>query len=187
MEKIRFLKKKKLVNIHVLLLTLWSRLQLFARKADEKCLTGCFLFGNPHNNFSPHKAPCHTWHIWTSPFASCPSLTTHNIAFSLDCGQASAYCDVWQSSDVSIWFRDSRRAHFTCETSHCIEENCSTTTGVEQQNLNWEKSELLQSTWWKCFLPPPKKCYSATMLVNHKVVWPKHSTPFTKCKTKLTA
>jgi len=30
----RFLKK--IVNIHVLLLTLWSRLQLFAQKTDEK-------------------------------------------------------------------------------------------------------------------------------------------------------
>jgi len=28
--------KKKLVNIHVLLLTLWSRLQLFAWRTDEK-------------------------------------------------------------------------------------------------------------------------------------------------------
>jgi len=65
-----------------------------------------------------------------------------------------------QSSDVSIWFWDSRRACFTCETSHCIEENCSATTWVKQQNLNWQKSELLQSIWWKCFLPLPKNRYS---------------------------
>jgi len=29
--------EKKLVNIHVLLLTLWSRFRVFARKTDEKC------------------------------------------------------------------------------------------------------------------------------------------------------
>jgi len=28
------------------------------------------------------------------PFASCPSLNTRDIAFSCDCGQASAYWDV---------------------------------------------------------------------------------------------
>jgi hypothetical protein len=46
----------KLVNIHVLSLTLWSRLQLFAQKVDEKCLISYFLCGSPQNNFGPHKA-----------------------------------------------------------------------------------------------------------------------------------
>jgi len=46
---------KKLVNIHVLLLTWWSRLQLFAWKTDEKCLVSYILCGNPQNNFGPHK------------------------------------------------------------------------------------------------------------------------------------
>ena len=66
-----------------------------------------------------------------------------------------------QSSDVIIWFQDGRRAQFTHETSRCIGENCSATTGVEQHNRKGEKSELLQNTWWKCFLPLPKNRYSA--------------------------
>ena len=35
--------KKKLVNIHVLLLTLWSRLQLFVRRTDEKMSYNLFF------------------------------------------------------------------------------------------------------------------------------------------------
>jgi len=28
------------------------------------CLISRFLCGNLQNNFGPHKAPRHTWHIW---------------------------------------------------------------------------------------------------------------------------
>ena len=42
---------KKLVNIHVLLLTLWSWLQLFARKADVKMSYKLFLCCNPQKKF----------------------------------------------------------------------------------------------------------------------------------------
>ena len=46
MEKIGFLKK--LVNI--LVLTLWSRLHLLARKTDQKMSYKFLLCGNPQNN-----------------------------------------------------------------------------------------------------------------------------------------
>jgi len=55
--------KKKLVHIHVLLLTLWSRLHLFGRRTDEKCLISLSLSGYPENKFGPHKAPRHISHI----------------------------------------------------------------------------------------------------------------------------
>jgi len=38
---------KKLVNVHVLLLILWSRLQLFVRRTDKKCLISWSLCDNP--------------------------------------------------------------------------------------------------------------------------------------------
>jgi hypothetical protein len=55
---------KKLVNILVLLLTLWSRFQLFACTVAQtkRWLISCFLCGNLQNNFSPYKAPRHTKH-----------------------------------------------------------------------------------------------------------------------------
>ena len=40
----------------------------------KRCLTSRFLCGNLQNNFSPHKAPRHTSHIWIPWFASRPSL-----------------------------------------------------------------------------------------------------------------
>jgi hypothetical protein len=60
----------------------------------RKDVISYFLCGNPQNNFGPHKAPRHTWHIWTSLFASRPSPNTCNIAVSCYCSQASAYCDM---------------------------------------------------------------------------------------------
>jgi len=88
-----------------------------------------------------------------------------------------------------IWFWESRRARvrFTHENSRCIEKNCNATTGVEQHNLIRQNSVFLQSTWWKCFVPLPKNHYSTACLLYNKVLWPKHSIPFTKCKTKLIA
>jgi len=159
--------------------------------------------GNTQNNFGPQKAPRLTWHIWTSQFASCPSLNITVRVMSLAEHHLSRHAPRWtspfasclslkyhrschaprwthatppfrgiaawpvlivtcvQSSDVSIWFWDTRRARFTRKTSRCIEENCSALSGVEQQILNCENSQLLHSTWWKCFLPLPKKLYSA--------------------------
>jgi len=116
----------------------------------KRCLTSYFLCGNPQNSFGPHKAPRHTWHIWTSLFASRPSLNTCNIAVSCYCGQRSAYCDVLHSSDVvRSWggLRTGMDGH-----GSLVQVNpgpCSM------------KSEFLQSTWWKCFLPLPKNHYSA--------------------------
>jgi hypothetical protein len=52
--------KKKVVNIHVLLLTLWLKLQQFAWRTNEKMSYKLFLGGNLQNNFDPHKAPHHT-------------------------------------------------------------------------------------------------------------------------------
>jgi hypothetical protein len=54
---------KKLVNIHVLLLILWSRLQLFVWRMDEKCLIRWSLCDNPENSFSQHKR---LWNVRTS-------------------------------------------------------------------------------------------------------------------------
>ena len=62
-EEVFLRKKKKLVNIHVLLLTLWSMLHLFGRRIDEKCLISLSLCGNPENKFGPHTAPRHISHI----------------------------------------------------------------------------------------------------------------------------
>jgi hypothetical protein len=105
----------------------------------KRCLISYFLCGNIQNNFGPHKALCHTWHIWTllriTPLAEHVTLPFHGIP-----ARPVITVTCVQSSDVSIWFWDSRRACFTCETSRCIEENCCAPTGVEQQNLNWEKS-----------------------------------------------
>jgi len=64
------------------------------RGRTKRCLIRCPLCGNPQNNFGPHEAPLNTWHIWTSLFASRPSLNTSDFAVSWDCRQASAYCDM---------------------------------------------------------------------------------------------
>ena len=60
----------------------------------NRYLTRWSLYGNLQNSFDQHKAPRHAWHIWVSPFASCPSLNTRDIAVLCYCGQVSAYCDV---------------------------------------------------------------------------------------------
>jgi hypothetical protein len=66
-------------------------------------------------------------------------------------------------------------------------ENCSTTfvwtakSKLREFGTLWW--ELLQNTWWKCFVLLPKNCKLAAC----KILWPKHSIPFTKCKTKLPA
>jgi len=44
------------------------------------CLISRFLCGNLQNNFGPHKAPRHTWHIWIARFASRHSLNTRDNA-----------------------------------------------------------------------------------------------------------
>jgi len=135
----------------------WGFICLHRRRA-KRCLITWFLCGNPQNSFGRYKAPCHTWHIWTtlfmSPLAEHVTLLFHGIA-----ARPVLIVMCVQSSDVSIWFWDSKWARFTWETSRCIEENCSATTGVEQQNLNWENLELLQSTCWKCFLSLSKNHY----------------------------
>ena len=56
----------------------------------KRCLISWSLCDNPENNFGPHKAPHHTWHIWTSPFATSPS---HDLRFvGLQSCQNSLWC-----------------------------------------------------------------------------------------------
>jgi hypothetical protein len=66
-------------------------------------------------------------------------------------------------------------------------ENCSTTSvwtaksKLREIGILWW--ELLQNTCWKCFVLLPKK----RKLAACKILWNKHSIPFTKCKTELSA
>jgi len=62
----------------------------------NRCLISWALCDNSGNTLGQHKTPCHTLHICIWHFASCPLLNTHDIGVSSDCGQASAYYDLYQ-------------------------------------------------------------------------------------------
>jgi hypothetical protein len=120
------------------------------RRREKRCLISCFLCGNPQNNFGPHKAPRDTFDTFEHHHSHHAPCWTHATSTFHGIMPRPLFIVMHvQSCNVSIWFWDNKRAHFTCETTCCIEENCSAATGVEQQNLDWEKSELLQNTWWK--------------------------------------
>jgi len=62
----------------------------------NRCLISWALCDNSGNTLGQHKAPRHTSHICIWHFALRPLLNTRGISVSSDCGQASAYYDLYQ-------------------------------------------------------------------------------------------
>jgi hypothetical protein len=150
----------------------------------KRCLISYFFCGNPQNNFGAHKARKNLG----LEAVKWKTVAKVGVATLSSVSSDAQYLTSSLSESITfsrIWFWESRRARarFTHENSRCIEKNCSATTGVEQHNLNWKNSVFLQSTWWECLVPLLKNLYSTACLLYNKVLWPKHSILFTKCKT----
>ena len=128
---------------------------------SKRCLKSSSLCGNLRNNFGPHKAPRRTWHIWTPPLASRPSLNTHGIGllYQLICNMPSRRCP----NPLRCFVFDSETAYELVSHAKpplpfgkCAARHNSNNTVSTNRNL-----ESLRNTWWKCFLPLPKNRYSA--------------------------